>query len=153
MQEEARRGKGGDGDFAEPDALCDERLVVAVGQLAAERRQDEERGDENDAGHRDQYPAVLSRSATCTPEAEQDQHGQRVLQEIVVERRAELAPEQRRELARRHQALEHACLCRERVDRFNLQRIFSRNRGNRMNIVQRHVTLSPLSFTMGRGLG
>src|SRR5262249_58219855 len=34
-------------------------------------------------------------------------------EEVVVESRAELAPEQRRKSARCHQALEHACLCRE----------------------------------------
>ena len=52
-------------DLDELQPLGHERLVVAVGDLAAERRQDEEREDEDRAGERDQRlgscPASLNR--------------------------------------------------------------------------------------------
>ena len=55
----------GDRDLGELQPLRHERLVVAVGDLAAERRQDEERKDEDRAGKRDQglgtLPAILNR--------------------------------------------------------------------------------------------
>ena len=107
MQEEADRGQARDGDLRQLDPLGHVGLVEAVGQLAAERREDEERRDEDDAGQRDQHPGVAARHLSRAGDAEQDQHGQRVLQEVVVESGAELAPEQRRKPPRRHQALEH----------------------------------------------
>ena len=66
-------------------------LVEPVGDLAAERRQDEERKDENRAGERNQRFGIVA------GQFEQDQEYQRVLEEIVVERAEKLAPEQRRE--------------------------------------------------------
>ncbi len=47
-----------DGDLGKLEALGDERLVVAVGHLAAEAGQKEIRRDENRAGERDQRLAV-----------------------------------------------------------------------------------------------
>src|SRR3954470_23600107 len=40
----------------------------------------------------------------------------------------------------------------ERLDRFNVLRIFSRNRGNRMNIVQKDLPL-PIALHNGEGWG
>ncbi len=107
VEEEAERGNAGDRDLGEPDALGHERLVAAVGKLAAERGEDEERRNEHDAGKRDQRGGVLAAGGAHAAEPEQDQHAQRVLQEVVVERGAELTPEQRRKPPRRHQAREH----------------------------------------------
>ena len=88
-----------DADLDEFQPLRDHRLVEAVGDLAAERRQEEIGRDEHRAGERDQR---IGRAAV---DVGQDQEDQRVLQEIVVERREELAPEQRRETARQQQRL------------------------------------------------
>src|SRR6185437_16587200 len=50
VQEEADGGEAGDRDFRELDGGGDGGLVVAVGQLPAQGRQDEERDDEDDPG-------------------------------------------------------------------------------------------------------
>ena len=57
--------------------------------------------------------SVISASESAPRKLEQDQEDQRVLQEIVVERAEELAPEQRRKAPCRHQGFEHGFgLCR-----------------------------------------
>ena len=81
--------------------LRDDRLVEAVGDLAAQPRQEEERADEHRRRQRHQRLAVTD------ARREQDQEHQRVLEEVVVEGREELAPEQRREAAGRHQGAGH----------------------------------------------
>ena len=58
VPEEADRRQAGDRDLGEPDPAGDARLVEAVGQLPAERGQDEERGDEYDARGRDQRAGI-----------------------------------------------------------------------------------------------
>ncbi len=107
VQVEADGCKRGDGNLGKLDARGDVGLVEAVGDLPAQRRQDEERRDEDDAGQRHQHRAMSAGDPARTAEPEQDQHDQRVLEEIVVEGRAELAPEQRRKAPRRHEVLEH----------------------------------------------
>ena len=97
MQHEARDRDQCDADFDELQPLCDQRLVVAVGDFAAERGQEEIRRDENGTGKRDQRPAIL------TDQLVQNQKDERVLQKVVVERGEELRPEQRREAPRQHQ--------------------------------------------------
>ena len=91
MRDEAGDGDQRDADLGELEPLRHQRLVVAVGQLAAEPGQEEVRRDEHRRGERDQ------RFRRAAPDLEQDQEHQRVLEKIVAERREELAPEQRRE--------------------------------------------------------
>ena len=79
------------------DPLRHEGLVETVGHLAAETGQKEERCDEDGGCQRAQCFAIGDAGR------KQDQEDQRVLQEIVVERGEELAPEQGREAPRRHQ--------------------------------------------------
>ena len=87
-----------DADLGKLQPLRHDRLVVAVGDLAAEARKDRKYGRmKTAAAERDQ--GFGGRAA----DLEQDQEHQRVLEEIVAERREELAPEQRREAAGQHQ--------------------------------------------------
>ena len=72
-------------------------LVVAVRQFAAEPRQQQRRRHEQRTRDRDQG------SGACSSGLEQDQEHQRVLENVVVEGRKELAPEQRREAPGHHQ--------------------------------------------------
>ena len=74
-----------------------ERLVVTVGDLAAERGQEEIRRDEHRARERDQ------RLAMRAADMEQNEKDERILEEIIVECGKELRPEQRREAPRQHQ--------------------------------------------------
>ena len=97
MGHEARDRETGNRDFDELQPLRDDCLVETVGHLAAERRQEEIRCDEHRAGKRDQ------RFGLFAADPEQDQEHERVFQEIVVERRKELRPEQRRKAPRQHQ--------------------------------------------------
>src|SRR6516162_9658898 len=101
MEPETENRDRGHSDLDELESLRHERLVVAVRYLAADRRQDEERKDEDGAGKRDQGLGFLSRHF------EKNQENQRVLQEIVVEGAEELAPEQGREASRGQQAGRH----------------------------------------------
>ena len=87
----------GDADLDELQPLGHPGLVEAVGDLAAERRQEEERRDEDRSGQRDQHLRMRALQLV------QQQEDQRVLQEIVAEGRKELAPEQWREPPRQHQ--------------------------------------------------
>ena len=102
-EDEARRGDRLDTDLGElqPPRRLGVALVVRIGDLAAERGKRDRRQDERHRGDQD------FRAAVAAPEAEQDQHRQHVADEIVVERREELAPEQRREAPRGHQGAEH----------------------------------------------
>ncbi len=90
----------GDKNFKKFQPLRHPRLVVAVGQFAAERRQEEIRRDKNGARQRDQ------RLRAGAP-AEQDQKDQRGFEKIIVECREKLAPEQRRKAPRQHQRERH----------------------------------------------
>ena len=54
MKEEADRCGGSGEDLRKFQPLGDERLVVAVGELTPETRQDEERADEDGTGQRHQ---------------------------------------------------------------------------------------------------
>ena len=88
-------------DLREFEPPGDQRLVMRIGDLAAERGQGDRRQDEDDQREQDLEARILS------PEAEENEHRQHVADEIVVERGEELAPEQRREPSRRHQGPEH----------------------------------------------
>ena len=101
MEPEAGDRDPGHRDLDELEPLRHLRLVVAVGDLAADRGEDEEREDEDRPGERDQRLGVLSRHL------EQDQEDQRGFQKIVVEGAEELAPEQRRETSRGQQVRSH----------------------------------------------
>ena len=95
---------GGDhlhADFSELQPPRDHRLVMGVGDLAAQRRQEQCRRDENPDREGDERARLL------LAQPEQDEHGQHLAHEIVVEGREELAPEQRRKAARRHELAEH----------------------------------------------
>ena len=101
MDGETRDGESGDADLGELQALRHERLVVAVGEFAAESREQEERRDQRRAGKRDQCFRVRAR------DLEQNDEDERRLEEVVAKGREELAPEQRRETSRRHQGRRH----------------------------------------------
>jgi hypothetical protein len=88
----------GDADLDEFQTPCHHRLVVAVSDLAAERRQEEVRRDEDRTRERNERLAA-------GPHMEQDQEDDRVLQEVVVEGGEKLAPEQWREAPGQHQRL------------------------------------------------
>src|SRR5207249_9945189 len=85
----------------ELDPLCDQRFVKAVGHLAAEGREKEVGRDEDRRRKLDQDPG--GRAA----DLEQNEEDQRLLEEIVAERRKELGPEQRRKPARQQQGRRH----------------------------------------------
>jgi hypothetical protein len=93
MQEEAAGGEGGCENLGELQPPCDDRFDIFVGKLAAEARQDEKRKDEDRARDRHQRIAVARDGAV-----EQDDD-ERVFENVIVECRAELGPEQRREAA------------------------------------------------------
>ena len=101
MQREAEHRDEGDADLGELEPLRDHRLVVAVGQLAAERGEKEIGRDEDRGGERDQRLRVRA------ADVEQDEKDQRVLEEIVAERGEELTPEQGREAPRQEQGRGH----------------------------------------------
>ena len=61
VQREAGDGERGGADLGELQPLRDDRLVEAVGELAAEAREEEERRDEDGAGERDQRLGVRRR--------------------------------------------------------------------------------------------
>src|SRR5262249_48314032 len=76
-------------------------LVVAVGKLAAERREKKVGRDENRSGERDQRLGVRA------ADMEQQEKNQRGLEEIVAECREKLGPEQGREAPRHQQRRGH----------------------------------------------
>ena len=101
MEGETCYGERGNADLGELQALRHERLVVAVGEFAAESRKKEERRNQRCAGQRDQCFRVGTR------DLEQNDEDERRLEEVVAEGREELAPEQGRETSRRHQGRGH----------------------------------------------
>ena len=101
VEQEAQPGDGGDRYFGDLQPACDAGLVVAVGEFAAEGRQDEHRHDQRGAGERHQSAAFRG------AELEQNQDDQRVLDEVVAERGKELANEDRYEASRGQKLLKH----------------------------------------------
>src|SRR5262249_20377731 len=97
VQPEAQHRERRHANLGKLDALRDHGLVVAVGHLAAEGREEEIREDEYRRGKRDQHMGGGAR------DLEQDQKDQRLLEEVVAERREKLGPEQRRKAPRREQ--------------------------------------------------
>src|SRR5205823_8653509 len=102
QQRQRVKGKSGDrddrgADLGQLDTLGDERLIVAVRQLAAESGQKEKRRDQGGARNRDQDRRIGARHFV------QDDEDQSGFEEIIAEGGEELAKEQRRETARRHQ--------------------------------------------------
>ena len=106
MQPEPDDGEAGGADLGKLQTPRQDGHVVAVGKLAADAGEEEERADEYRAGERHQRLGVRTR------DLEQDQKDERVLEEVVVEGREELAPEQRREAARGHQRVGHGAFFR-----------------------------------------
>jgi hypothetical protein len=109
VQDESDRGNACNGDLGQLEVGGDRPFVVTVGQLSTKGGQNEEGCQQHDA--RQRYEDRCCLRVGCgdlRAEAEQDQHTQCILEEVVVERRAELAPEQRREPAGRQQRLGHA---------------------------------------------
>ena len=92
QQRKRMEGEAGDGehrgaDLGELDALRDEGLVVAVGKLAAEPGQKEERRDQRRAGERDQRRRIGAGGF------EQNDEDERGLEKVVAEGRTKLTPE------------------------------------------------------------
>ena len=88
-------------DFNEFQPPCDQRLVVRVGDFAAERRE-RDRGQHEDGNGERHLGSGVGRA-----EPEQDHQRQHLAHEIIVERREELAPKKRREAPRAHELAEH----------------------------------------------
>ena len=101
MHAEAEHRDEGNADLGELEPPRHHRLVVAVGEFAAERGQKEIGRDEDRGGERDQ------RLRVGAADVEQDEKDQGVLEEIVAEGRKELGPEQRREAPRQEQGRGH----------------------------------------------
>ena len=99
-EQKAGRGQCRHGDLREAHPAHDPRLVIFVGELAADRRQKKKRRDEGRAGERHKRRAALGR-------VRQDQEHQSVLQEVVVEGREELTPKQWRETPRSEKRMRH----------------------------------------------
>lgn len=100
-QRDADDRDGSGADLGEFQPAGNERLVEAVGDLAAQRRQEQERRHEHGAGQRDQRGGLIG------SQCEEDQEHQRVLEEIVVESGQKLRPEERREAPRKHEMRVH----------------------------------------------
>ena len=98
---EARGGDHLHADFGELQPPRDHRLVMGIRDLAAQRRQEQGRGDEDPHRQSDQ------RTRRLLAQPEEDEHGQHLAHEIVVKGGKELAPEQGRKTPRRHQLAEH----------------------------------------------
>jgi hypothetical protein len=106
QQAERMKREAGDGNhrrahLGELDTLRNPRFVVAIGEFAAEPREEEERGDQRRAGECYQYSRIGAGNF------EQDDKDKRCLEEIVAESRKELTPKQRREAALRHEGRGH----------------------------------------------
>ena len=93
MEEEAGSGKGRSKNLREFQPPCDDGFDVFVGELAAEPGQDEIGEDEHGACDCHQGIAMVGRGAVKQDDDEC------VLEHVVIERREELRPEQRREAA------------------------------------------------------
>ncbi len=101
MECEARDGERGNAYLDEFDTLRDPGLVVAVGKFATEAGEEKVRGDEGGAGELNECRGI------GVGQLKHNQKSKRRLEEVVAERGEELAQEQRREAARRHQGREH----------------------------------------------
>src|ERR1700744_4142722 len=101
MKREARNRKRGCKDLNELDALRDPGLVEAVGEFTAETRQEKIRPDEGRGGE------VRGRRRGGFRQLIDDQKAEGGFQEVVAEGGEELAQEQGRKPARRHQGREH----------------------------------------------
>src|SRR5215471_20167500 len=97
MRREARDREANDENLGQLEVARHDRFVEAVGELAAQPRQDEKRRNEDRERER------VQRGRALATNMEDDEEPQRVLEEIVVERREELAPEQGRKAPGRHE--------------------------------------------------
>src|SRR5580698_6679808 len=104
MDGEAQHRQGRNGDLEQLEPPRNQRLVVAVGEFAAEPGKEKERKDQRGARQRDQYRGIW------TADLKQNEEDQRGLEKVIAERREELAPEQWRETSRRHQGRRHGSL-------------------------------------------
>jgi hypothetical protein len=102
VEREARARQRCYPDLDQFEAPCHHRLIETIRELAAKTREEEERRDEDSTRQRDQRLGVLA------ADLEQNQKDERVLEEVIVEGRKELAPEQRREAAGGHQGCGHS---------------------------------------------
>jgi len=101
MHGKAEHRDEGNADLRELQPPRHHRLVVAIGQFAAERGQKEIRRDENRGGERDQRLRVRA------PDVKENEKDQGVLEEIVAEGGKELGPEQGRKAPRQEQRRGH----------------------------------------------
>ena len=92
FEPEAHGANSHDDDFGDLDDACDVRLVNAVGKCARCPREEEERRNENRAGHHDERGGVHAR-LLGQPERHHDSH--RAFQQVVVEGAEKLRDEQR----------------------------------------------------------
>jgi len=97
----AENRDAGGGYLGELQALRDQGFVEFIGDLTTESRQDEIRRDEYGARQSDK------RFPRGSADLEQNEQDQRVLEKIVVERREELAPEQRGKTPREKKRVGH----------------------------------------------
>ena len=101
MEGEAGDSDRGDGDLGELEPLRHQGLVVAVGELAAERGKEEVGRDEDRRGERDERLGIRP------ADVEQDEKDERVLEEVIAEGRKKLGPEQGRKAPRHQQRRGH----------------------------------------------
>src|SRR6202011_4634866 len=107
LKSETDDGDGGCADLAELQPAGDDRLVEAIGELAAESGKNKKRSNQDRPAQSGQdFPAGGA-------ELEHNQDDQRIPEEIVVEGGEELAPEDRREAPRAHQSAEHGLVLPE----------------------------------------
>src|SRR6266478_3900392 len=99
MEAKSQHGNERNADFRQFEPLRDAGLVVAIGELTAERGEEEKRRDEDRGGKGDQ--------GIRAAQLEQNKKDQRILEEIVAECREELAPEQGREAPRHQKGRRH----------------------------------------------
>src|SRR5262245_57331311 len=97
VQAETQQRESRHADLGQLDPLRTKGLIVAVGNFDAKGRQKEVWEDEHRRRERDQHVG----GGAC--DLEQDQKDERLLEEVVAERREKLGPEQRREAPRRQQ--------------------------------------------------
>ena len=101
MKREADHRQHGDGDLEQLQSARHNGFVETVGDLAANAGQKEERECQRRGCELDQGAGL------GLAEPEQQHKDQRLLEEVVAERRESLAPEQRRKTSRRHQGRRH----------------------------------------------
>ena len=101
---EAGGGDHLDENLGEFQAPGYQRLVIGVGNLAAGRGEENRGQDEQPKRDGDQRPGLF------LAQLEQDDHRQHVADEIVIEGREKLGPEQRGETAGAHEADKHLTL-------------------------------------------